>query len=93
MFLTWRAPRNVKLALELVLDLLVHRPGNENPARLGQRLQGHRDIDAVAEQRAVLLDHVAEIYPDTQPHALVGGQGVVLLGDRVLEGSARSAPH
>ena len=70
---------------QLVLDLLVHRPGNENPTRLGQRLQPCRDIDAVAEQRAVLLDHIAEIHPDTQPHAPLGGQGVVLLGDRVLE--------
>ena len=48
MFFTACWPRSSKRASSLPRDLLVHAAGDADAARLGQRLQPRRDIDAVA---------------------------------------------
>ena len=58
---------------QLVTDLLVHRPGNANPARFGQCLKACGDVDAVTKDVVAIRDDVAEVDPDTKPNApLVG---------------------
>ena len=58
---------------QLVADLVAHRPGNADPAGLGERFQARRDIDTVAEDVVALGDHVTEVDADTKPDApLVG---------------------
>lgn len=44
--------------------LLLHRARNADAANFGQAFQARRDIDAIAEQIAVALDHVADTNPD-----------------------------
>jgi len=52
---------------QLVADVVAHRPGNADPAGFGQGFQARRNIDAVAEDVAVLGDDVAEIDADAKP--------------------------
>ena len=52
--------------VEPVADLVAHRRRDADAARLGQRLEPRGDIDAVAEDVAVLDDHVAEIDADAE---------------------------
>ena len=47
--------------VEAVAHLLVRRGAEANPARLGQRFETGGDIDAVAEDVAILNDDVADI--------------------------------
>src|SRR6516164_403727 len=59
--------------VQLVADLVIHCPGNTNPARLSERFEASRNIDAVAEDVVFLDDHVAQIDPDAEPDpALLG---------------------
>ena len=50
--------------LEPVADLIAHRRGNADAARLRHRFEPRRHIDAVAEDIVVLHDHVAKIDAD-----------------------------
>jgi hypothetical protein len=77
--------------LDLVGDLVVDDPRDIDAARLGQRLEPRRDIDAVAEHVAALDDDVAEIDPDPQGDAPLGRQRLVCLNNRVAQrrGTAR----
>src|SRR6516164_6004325 len=52
--------------VELVAHLITHHPADADPARLGQRFQPRRDIDAVAINIVVVEDDVAEIDPDAE---------------------------
>ena len=49
---------------QLVAHLLMHRAGNADTADLGQAFQARGDIDAIAEQIAIALDHVADADAD-----------------------------
>jgi hypothetical protein len=46
--------------------VVAHRPGNADPAGLGERFQACRDIDAVAEDVAFLDNDVAEVDADAE---------------------------
>ena len=60
-------------------------PRRANAARFGDAFETRRDVDAVAHQIAVrLLDHVAQVNPDAELDALVGGQAGVAPGHRTL---------
>ena len=76
----------LELELDLVHDLVVDDPRDIDAARLGQRFEPRRDIDAVAENIAALDDDVAEIDADPQGDAPLGRQGLVLLDDRIAQG-------
>ena len=57
-----------ELHRQLVGDLLVHRARDADAADLGKALEARGDIDAVAEQVAVALDHVADGDADAKAH-------------------------
>ena len=57
-----------ELHRQLVGDLLVHRARNTDAADLGEALQSGCDVDAVAQQVAVALDHVADGDADAKGH-------------------------
>jgi hypothetical protein len=59
-------PEVVELAVDLVVDVVVHDARDAHPAALGEALQARRDVHAVAEQVVVLVDHVAEVDPHAQ---------------------------
>ena len=57
-----------ELHRQLVGDLLVHRARDADAADFGEALQAGRDVDAVAQQVAVALDHVADGDADAERH-------------------------
>ena len=68
--------------LQLVAHLPVRVFRKANAARLADRLQPRRDVDAVAHEVAVaLLDDVAEMDADADLDALVSGNAGVALGE------------
>jgi hypothetical protein len=62
-----------ELHRQLVGDLLVHRARNADAADFGETLEARGDIDAIAEQVAVALDHVADGDADAKAHLPAGG--------------------
>src|SRR6266513_2388706 len=58
---------------------------SSKPARLGERLDPRRDVDAVAEDVAFLDDDVAEIDADPHRDALFIGQRLVHFGDCIAQ--------
>ena len=56
----------LEVDVEPVADLIAHRRGDADAARLGQRLEPRRDVHAVAEDVVVLDDDVAEIDADAE---------------------------
>jgi hypothetical protein len=63
--------------------------------RLSQAFKAHRDIDAIAEDVAILDDDVACVDADAQLDAVVGGHTGVALGHLALhlDGTARGMHH
>jgi hypothetical protein len=55
---------------QLFADLLAHRGADADLAGLGERLKTRRDIDAIAEDVAFIMDDVAEIDADAEADAL-----------------------
>src|ERR1700681_151320 len=51
----------------------MHRARNADAADLGETFQAGCDIDAIAEQVAVALDHVADRNADAKAHLTAGG--------------------
>jgi hypothetical protein len=70
---------------ELVLDLVVHVAGEQDPARLGQSLQPRRDVDPIARDVALLVDDIADVDADTQADALGLGDLLLPLGHAALD--------
>jgi hypothetical protein len=64
MFLTVCSPRILEADVEPVADLLAHCGGDADAARFRDRLEARGDVDAVAEDVAVLDDHIAEVDAD-----------------------------
>ena len=60
----------LEIEVDFVGDLFVYDLRDVDAAWLGERLDPRRDVDAVAEDVAVLGDDVAEIDPDPQRDAL-----------------------
>jgi hypothetical protein len=54
---------------QLLADMLAHRGADADPARLGQPLQPRRNVDTVAEDVALVDDHVAYVDADTEADA------------------------
>src|SRR6185312_3279241 len=54
--------------LEPAGELVANRAGDADAARLGERLEARGDVDAVAEDVAILVDHVAEVDSDAELH-------------------------
>jgi hypothetical protein len=65
--LTLCSPRSSESVGQLVADLVSHHPRDADPARLRERFQARRDIDAVTEDVVVLDDDVTEVDPDPEP--------------------------
>ena len=66
-----------ELHRQFVGDLFVHRARNADAADFGQAFETRRDVDAVAEQIAVALDHVADGDADAKAHLPAGRIGHV----------------
>ena len=60
-----------ELDAEILAHLIPDRRGNRNAARLRQRLQPCRDIDAIAQDVVALDDNVAEVDTDAEFDLLV----------------------
>ena len=58
----------VEANVDFVADVIVGRPGDENSAGFGHRLQARGDVDAVAEQFAAIGHYVAEIDANPELH-------------------------
>jgi hypothetical protein len=63
--------RIVEGEVELVADMVVHRPRHADPAGLGQGFEAGGDVDAVAVDVVVVADNVANIYADAKFDALI----------------------
>ena len=63
----------LELHLQLAANLAIDIARDADPARLGERLEPRRQIDAVAIEVAALDDHIAEIDADAQKDVLIGG--------------------
>ena len=66
MFLTCCSPSVVECDIELVADMVVHRPRHADAAGLGQGFEPRRDVDPVAVDVVVVDDDVAEIDADAE---------------------------
>jgi hypothetical protein len=71
--------------VELALDLIVDVAGDADAARLGEALEARRDVDAVAEDVAVLEDDVADVDADAKADAPRFGLGGLALRHAVLD--------
>ena len=82
----------LELVRQLVADMVAHAAWNADAAGLGQPFEACRDVDAVAEDVAVLHHDVADIDADAkaQParfvERLVGNGELLLDVDRALDG-------
>ena len=74
-----------EIEIDLSGDPIADGLRDVDAARLGQRLEPRRNIDAVAENIATLDYDIVEIDPDAQRNAPVGQQRVVELRDRVAQ--------
>jgi hypothetical protein len=70
--------------VELADGVFLHPRRDADAARLGQRFEACRDIDAVAEDVAILGDYVALVYADAELDADVGCHRGVALAHRRL---------
>ena len=77
---------------QLVSHLVVDIARNQNAARLSERLQPCRDVDAVAIDIVAVADDVADINTDTELNAALGWHLGVTLGHTALDfdGAAHS---
>jgi hypothetical protein len=65
--------------------MVVNAARDADAARLGQPLETHRDIDAVAEDVAVFHHDIADIDADAKPHTALFAEGLVGLGKITLD--------
>ena len=72
--------------VELAMQMVIGRAGDQNPAGVAQLLQAGRDVHAVAEKIAVLDDDVAEIDADPEHDAAVRRNLRLIRGDLLLHG-------
>ena len=70
--------------LELAMQMIVGRAGDENPARVAQLLQAGGDVHAIAEKIAVLDDDVAQVDADPEHDATVRRNLRLMRGDLLL---------
>ena len=70
---------------QLALDLVIGGARDQDAAGLRQALQAGGDVDAVAEEIAVLEDHVAQIDADAEADALVLRRVRLPLGHALLD--------
>src|SRR6185437_1682904 len=75
----------LKAKAELVADLIVHNARNHDAARIGQRLQPRRYIDAVSENVITVEDNVAHIDADTEFDPQVSRHEDVAFGHAALD--------
>jgi hypothetical protein len=67
--------------VELVAHLVAHDAADADPARIGQGFETGGDIDAVAEDVALINDDVAEINTNAELDTPFGGDaGVAQIG-------------
>ena len=62
-----------ELHRQLVGNLFMHRARNADAADLGETFETRRDIDAIAEQVAIALHHVADRDADAKAHLAARG--------------------
>ena len=77
----------LEIVLHAVAQVIAHAARHADAARLGNSLQPCRDVDAVAENVAILDHHVADIDADAKQHPALLGQRFVGLGERLLDGN------
>src|SRR6266699_7349550 len=71
--------------VELVAHLVAHDPTDANPARLGQRFESSGDIDAIAEDVALVDDYVTKIDAYAKIDPPFGGDTDVALDHLALD--------
>jgi hypothetical protein len=80
--------------VDLAADLPEGVIGDADAAGLGDPLQPRGDVDAIAEDVAFLDDDVADVNPDAQLDAPVGGlAGIALCHSALLRDSAAGGVH
>ncbi len=67
--------------------MIAHAPRHADATGLGDCLEARCDVDAIAEDAAILDHHIADIDPDAQQHTALGWQVCVGLGQRLLDGN------
>jgi hypothetical protein len=76
---------------ELALHLVKHIAGDAKTARCSERLQTCGDVDSITIQRAVLLDHIAQVYADAIEHLPIVRNRFAVLAQPLLKFSG--APY
>ena len=71
--------------VELAGGVFLHPRRDADAARLGQRFEARRDIDAITEDVAVLGDNVALVYADAEHDAVAGCDRGVAFGHYRLD--------
>ena len=74
-----------ELHRQLVGDLLMHRARDADAADFGEALQPGCDVDAIAQEVAVALDHVADRDADAKGHLPAGRIGHVAGAQALLD--------
>jgi hypothetical protein len=67
-------PQRFVLQRQFVFDLIVHRAGDENAARLRYALDAHRNIDAIPVQLLAILAHFTHMNPHAKCDTLLSRQ-------------------
>jgi hypothetical protein len=70
---------------QLATDLIVDGIGHEHATRVGQRFEPRRDVDAVAVDPGLVVDHIPQIDPDTELHSATLRHVRVALGHHALD--------
>jgi hypothetical protein len=77
--------RILEAELQLAADLIVDGTGDEHATRRSQRFQPRRDVDAVAVDPGLVVDHISQVETDAKPHAATLGHRLVALGHHGLD--------
>ena len=85
MFFKSAEPNFSNLRLERIANLPLHIHGNADAACAGQLFDARSDVDAVAINIAVAMNHVADVNADFEFNPPVGRDVMVALGQGALD--------
>src|SRR5215467_5679195 len=75
----------VEVKTKFILDLIVYYTRNHDAARLSQRFQPRRYVDAIAKNVVTINDDVADIDTDTELDAFLSGDIGIALNHAALD--------
>src|SRR5262249_35972134 len=84
-------PEVLAVQIKLVTNLLADRFGDADAARIGDRLEPRRDVDAISVDVLALDDHVTEVDADARVDTLLGTAESILA--RLVLLNAHGALH